>query len=1153
MLWYSCIIVMALVIYTILLYGSTIYASLNNTNISSPFLRKLFYGLSFTAYSSGWIYLGALESADNEPWTYLPLFLGPFIVLIFFHRFFTKILVISHKENIPSIPIFLEKRYGNSKALAIVITLVCILIFIPYIALQLRAVTTLLSITFEYDSDYSITAINYIVLAVTMCLAFLIILISGRQENLVQNKYKSLLLIASIGAFLKAIAFISVALLACYLFYKNFTVQNLTIDIYSVTKSIFFKEFNLAEFIFQTLISMMAGICIIYLFQTNIAKEQKVKDFYTARWIFLFYLLIIVFCTVPIIIIGHLMIKDIGSEYWLVVLPIYEKSNVLILLTLLGGFAATAGTTIICCFSLSRIINQTFFSNYSLSLSSPSFFQLQTFRWLSIIIILVLAFICHLCLSYQTTLSDIGWISFAGLVQLFPAMLGALYWRSANKQGVIVGIVLGISFWAITLLFPLLLKHDISQFATNSILETLAASLPFNLSYITFCTTLAFIINFTVFFTFSLLSKKRAAEYWQATKFINQNGYNQGSNAFVVTVEDLLLIAARFIGDKKTLTLFENFAKEQKIPLVLNNKATPELIYYTEHLLAEKLGSSTARAMVGSAIEGKEMQMEDVLLIADEASEVLRFNRSLLQGALEHIDQGISVIDKSLQLVFWNQRYMDLFDYPEDFITVGKPIGDIIYYNATRGMCGPGSIDEIVIKRLKWLSLGSAHKSERVFPNGRVIEIIGNPMPSGGFVTSFTDITAYREAERKLQESNEHLEQRVDARTKELSELNTALIKAKSHAEQANESKTRFLAAVSHDLMQPLNAARLFASSLSQETLPSSAKSLIDHLELSLSSAEELISDLLDISRLESGRIVPKNETVSLEILFDTINKEFSALIPDDISFKVHICHAFVKTDTKLLKRILQNFLTNAFRYGEGRVILGARRLKGYIRIEVWDQGQGIPEDKQKIIFEEFKRLDSHQTRAEKGLGLGLAIADGFCKLLNHPITVRSWIGKGSVFSVTVPVSEPPQRSNNKDNDIPLLPPTPVSNIKTIDILCVDNEESILIGMKTLLSRWQCNVMTAKDQKECEEILAKDFRPQLLLIDYHLDSGYTGTELIRWIRNYLNSPDIPAIIISADNTPEIVEKIQQDKLDFIKKPIKPAQLRALISLHVSLK
>lgn len=1148
MLWYSCIIVTALVIYTVLLYGSTIYGSVSTPNATSPFLRKILYSLSFTAYSSGWIYLGTLETADRAPWTYLPLFLGPILFFVFFYRIFTKILVISHKENVSSIPAFLEKRYGNSKLLSIIITFVCIIVFVPYITLQLKAVTTLLSVTFEYDSDYSITAVNYIILAVTVCLAFLIILISGRQENLTKNKYKSLLFIASTGAFLKLLGFICVSLLACYMFYRGFANKPQVDDFFSLTKSIIFKEFNLAECIVQTLITMMAIICISYLFQTSIGKEQKVKDFYTARWIFSSYLLIIALCTIPIVIVGHLMVQDIGDEYWLIVLPIYEKSSLLILLALLGGFAATVGTTIICCFALSRIINHTFFSNYSLSLSNLSFFQIQTFRWLSISIILVLAFICHLCLPYHTTLSDIGWISFAGLIQLFPAMLGALYWRSANKQGVIIGIVLGMIIWLITLFFPLLLKYNVTEFTNNSILQWLSNTLPFRLSYITFCTALALVVNFIAFIAFSLLSKRRVVEHWQATKFINQNTV---TNTFVVTIEDLLVIAARFLGDKKALDLFENFANDQQMSLMLNTKATPEWIYFTEHLLAERLGSSTARAMVRSAIEGKEMQMEDVLLIADEASEVLRFNRSLLQGALEHIDQGISVIDKSLQLVSWNQRYTDLFEYPEGFIKVGKPIGDIIHFNAMRGMCGPGSVDEAVIKRLKWLSLGTAHKSERVFPNGRVIEIIGNPMPSGGFVTSFTDITAYREAQRKLQESNELLEQRVEARTKELSELNTALIRAKSHAEQANESKTRFLAAVSHDLMQPLNAARLFASSLSQESLPNTAKSLIDNLELSLSSAEELISDLLDISRLESGRIVPKNETVSLGVLFDTINKEFSALAPEDITFKVHMCHAFVKTDIKLLRRILQNFITNAFRYGEGRVVLGARRLKGHIRIEVWDQGLGIPEDKQKIIFEEFKRLDSHQTRAEKGLGLGLAIADGFCKLLNHPIAVRSWLNKGSVFSVTVPTCPPP-KPEEKKQDTPQVPVI-IPNTAAINILCVDNEESILIGMKNLLSRWQCNVMTAKDQKESEQILADGFKPQILLIDYHLDDGYTGTELIKCLRDYLQRPDLPAIIISADNTPEIIEALQHDGLDFIKKPIKPAQLRALISLHVNLK
>ena len=303
---------------------------------------------------------------------------------------------------------------------------------------------------------------------------------------------------------------------------------------------------------------------------------------------------------------------------------------------------------------------------------------------------------------------------------------------------------------------------------------------------------------------------------------------------------------------------------------------------------------------------------------------------------------------------------------------------------------------------------GRAHTSERLFPNGRVIELIGNPMPGGGFVMSFTDITPFREAEQALKDANEGLEQRVAERTHELSQLNLALTEAKSHAEAANKSKTRFLAAVSHDLMQPLNAARLFSAALShqEEGLSGDAQQLVQHMDSALRSAEELISDLLDISRLENGKINPDAKPFALSELFDALGAEFKVLAQQQgLDFRVRGSKLRVHSDVKLLRRILQNFLTNAFRYGKSPILLGVRRSKGALWLEVWDRGPGIAADKLQVIFEEFKRLDSHQTRAEKGLGLGLAIADGLCKVLGHPLEVRSSPGKGSVFRVSVPLA----------------------------------------------------------------------------------------------------------------------------------------------------
>ncbi|MGH8485860.1 MAG: ATP-binding response regulator, partial [Pseudomonas sp.] len=318
------------------------------------------------------------------------------------------------------------------------------------------------------------------------------------------------------------------------------------------------------------------------------------------------------------------------------------------------------------------------------------------------------------------------------------------------------------------------------------------------------------------------------------------------------------------------------------------------------------------------------------------------------------------------------------------------------------------------------------------------------------------------------------------------------------------------------------------------------------HLDSSLRSAEELISDLLDISRLENGKITPDPKPFALNELFDTLGAEFKVLAQEQgLDFRLRGSRLRVHSDIKLLRRILQNFLTNAFRYGKSPILLGVRRQNGKLWLEVWDRGPGIADDKLQVIFEEFKRLDSHQTRAEKGLGLGLAIADGLCRVLGHTLEVRSWPGKGSVFRVSVPLATTPA----------VVVATPAEQagqpLAGMQVLCVDNEDSILIGMNSLLSRWGCQVWTARNRAECEALLNSGMRPHLALVDFHLDDGEIGTELMAWLRTRLGEP-VPGVVISADGHSETVAQVHAAGLDYLAKPVKPAALRALLNRHLSL-
>ncbi len=846
-------------------------------------------------------------------------------------------------------------------------------------------------------------------------------------------------------------------------------------------------------------------------------------------------------------------------DSFVISLPLAEAHPALALLAFIGGASAATGMVIVASVALSTMVSNDMLLPWLLRRKGEAEQPFEVFRhWLltvrrvSIALILLLAYVSYRLLGSTASLATIGQIAFAAIAQLGPAMIGALYWKQANRRGVFAGLAAGSFLWAYTLVLPVVAKGLGWPLETFPGLAWLAGR-PFGLSIepLTLGVLLSLIGNFALFGLVSVFSRTRVSEHWQASRFIGQEISQKLSSRSMLAVqlEDLLMLAARFVGEERARQSFIRFAYRQGKGFTPSQNANDEWIAHTERLLAGVLGASSARAVVKAAIEGREMQVEDVVKIADEASEVLQFNRALLQGAIENITQGISVVDQSLRLVAWNHRYIELFEYPEGLIYVGRPIADIIRYNAERGLCGPGDPDLHVAKRLYWMRQGTPHTSERLFPNGRVIELIGNPMPGGGFVMSFTDITNYRDAEQGLKDANESLEQRVQERTFELSQLNQALTEAKGTAEAANQSKSRFLAAVSHDLMQPLNAARLFSAALAhQDKLPEEATELVRHLDSSLRSAEDLITDLLDISRLEGGRVSADVAAFPLSNLYDTLGVEFRVLAQEHgIDFHVRGSKLRVESDIKLLRRVLQNFLTNAFRYAKGHVLLGVRREAGHLRLEVWDHGPGIPPDKLQVIFEEFKRLDSHQTRAEKGLGLGLAIADRLCKVLGHRLEVRSWPGKGSVFSVSVPLARQPAPAPLNGHKVE----TP-EQLNGAQVLCVDNEDSILTGMNSLLTRWGCRVLTARSREECQALLDGDARPQLALIDYHLDDGELGTDLMAWLRTRLGEP-VPGVVISADARPELVAQIHAAGLDFLPKPVKPAALRALLSRHLSLR
>ncbi|MDC2887747.1 sensor histidine kinase [Psychrosphaera algicola] len=378
------------------------------------------------------------------------------------------------------------------------------------------------------------------------------------------------------------------------------------------------------------------------------------------------------------------------------------------------------------------------------------------------------------------------------------------------------------------------------------------------------------------------------------------------------------------------------------------------------------------------------------------------------------------------------------------------PIQELIQFNAERKMLEGDDIETMVVRRIEHMQAGNNHYFQRVLPTGVVLEIRGQAMPGGGFVSTFSDITRHIEAEKALQYANEHLERKVDERT-------LALSKAKAEAELANRSKTRFLAAASHDLMQPFNALSLFTDMLKQQVKGTKSETIAEHIQDSLGVVESLLTDLVEISKLEGGSQKIVEEPFAIQDVLDPLFHEFSLLAKQqNIRFDFQSSCLWVNSDIRLLRRIVQNYLSNAFHYSptqkdgkQARVLIGVRRYPDKVQIQVWDNGQGIPQEKQDVIFQEFERLE--QNRDKPGLGLGLTISKRIAQLLNIELAVRSVVGKGSVFSVTLPTCAPEIKSQVESPEL-IESNSPLFNGHTI--LVIDNDELLLEALKQQLESW---------------------------------------------------------------------------------------------------
>jgi len=382
----------------------------------------------------------------------------------------------------------------------------------------------------------------------------------------------------------------------------------------------------------------------------------------------------------------------------------------------------------------------------------------------------------------------------------------------------------------------------------------------------------------------------------------------------------------------------------------------------------------------------------------------------------------------------------------------------------------------------------------------------------------------------RLRESYAGLEGKVEERTRQL--------------EAANQAKSRFIAAASHDLRQPLHALGLFVAQLHGKMRAGERVQIIRRIEAALSAMNELFSALLDISKLDAGATTVNVTVFPVSQLLAHAETTFAGAAREKgLSFKAAPSEAWVRSDFILLEQIVFNLITNALRYTQrGGVLVGCRKRGDQLRIEVWDTGVGIPADQHDKIFGEFYRLGEPDRDRRGGLGLGLAIVDRLCRLLGHPIQVRSRIGKGSVFAITVPRA-PADKRAIEASVVPRSSEPSLANGTLV--LVIDDDPLVLEGMSGIFRQWGCQVITADtDDKALKVASEQDRLPDLIISDYFLSHGRTGIETVEWLRSEL-SASIPAFLISGDTDPATLLEAKNKGYHLLHKPVDPMALRAM--------
>lgn len=1115
----------------------------------------LLYAMSLAVYCTSWTFYGAIGRAAASGWDFLSIYVGPILLFSLGWPILAKMVRVAKAENTVSISDFISARYGKSRVLAALITVMAVTVVLPYFALQLKAITISLEALAGDPFANRVMDIPGETTFIITCAMALFAILFGVRNIHANEHHRGLMMAISTESLVKLGAAILVG-------------GGIVFAVAGGPAGIFERAADdprLAHLLTPhfgvswwsiTLLAALAILCLPRQFHVTVVENTHVGDIRTASWLFPLYLVAINIFVLPVALAGLMMFPDgsVNADTFLVTMPQRLGHDWMAVLAFLGGLSAATSMIIVGAVALSTMVCNDLI--VPILMAIPSAMRrwqddpkpmLLTVRQVAVVALLGMAYLYYLMIGTTFPLATIGTVSFAGVAQFAPALLMGLFFRRVTKAGAICGLVTGFVAWGYTVLIP---SFAVAGLVPSHLMDQglfgLGWLTPTGLGGIHDLDTLAhgaltsLGLNLFVIALVSGITGQSDLEKQQARRFVSmrhdaQDGVGPTRG---VTLGDLYELAARYVGTTRSEPVFRDLVAQRvaeggdaDFEKGLKERIDEDAVQATEWLLAGAIGSASARVVVASLLSDRRLSRSDARSIIDEASRVILDQHVLMRSTLENVGKGICAVDKDFRLRLWNRRFLEMLEVPDGLIKVGTPMGELVAYLQGQGEFGEGGETETLFaRRLDPRRRDIPDSFHRTRPDGSVLEIISNPLPDGGFVAVYTDVTERHRAAEALRAANEGLERGIAERT-----IDLAI--AKSEADRANQAKTRLLAAVSHDLLQPLHAARLFISA----ALDRGPDTLVTQADAALRSVEQLLGDLLDITKLDTGVVKPNRTSVAVDDVLRPLTDELAVVAQrHGLALRFVPCTASVDTDAVLLRRIVQNLLANALRYTpRGRILVGCRRVAGAVRVEVWDTGPGIPEEKRQEIFKEFRQLGNGQNDRDKGLGLGLSIVERFAAILSHKVSLRSEVGRGSCFAVEVPLA-----TRAADPQRPVAGAT-VTGLEGTVVLCVENEPAIAQATMALLSGWSCEVVWGATGADA--LAALDGKtPDVVLTDYHLDHGMGGLEALSLIRAKFG-PDLPAAVITADRTDAVKDSVAQAGCRILYKPVKPGALRALLS------